>query len=55
MTNNTITIEAADNGWILRKVGEPTRIFTRWRLLIRALEAELTNHEQLAEQINGPA
>lgn len=38
----TLTVEAATTGWIVREVGKPAEIFTRWDSLVRKLEQELT-------------
>lgn len=38
----TLIVEAATTGWIVREVGKPAEIFTRWDSLVRKLEQELT-------------
>jgi len=45
----SVNIEAAQFGWIVRIDGQPTKAFTRWRLVVRLLEAELTDHGQKAD------
>lgn len=38
----TITVEAAKTGWIVRVKGKPAEIFIRWDQVVKKLEAELT-------------
>ena len=40
---NTVTVEAADGGWIIRQKGEPTRITCRWVIVMSILEMSLTS------------
>lgn len=39
----TITVEAAKTGWIVRKKDHPAEIYIRWDQVIRRLEMELTS------------
>lgn len=40
---NTVTVEAARTGWIVKEQNRPTEIFVRWEMLIRYLENRLTS------------
>lgn len=37
----TVTVEAAKTGWIVRVKGKPAEIFLNWEILVRKLEREL--------------
>lgn len=40
---NTITIEAARTGWIVKEHGKPAEVFIRWSALIEHIEQRLTS------------
>lgn len=39
---NTVSIEAAESGWIVKERGQPTKLFYRWESLVKYLEGRLT-------------
>lgn len=39
----TVTVEAAEGGWIVRVKGKPTQIYSLWRKVVERLEQELTH------------
>ena len=39
---NTLTIEAAESGWIVKEKGKPTKVFFRWESLTVYLADRLT-------------
>lgn len=40
---NTVTVEAARTGWIVKETGKPAEVFIRWDALLRHLESRLTS------------
>jgi len=40
---NTLTIEAAKTGWIVREKGKPTEIFVLWENAVNYLAVKLTS------------
>lgn len=40
---NTITVEAAEGGWIAKQGNRTAKVFVRWESLIRYLELQLTS------------
>jgi len=41
-TYEKVTIEAAKDGWILRRLNRPAEVFVRWPALINRIEHLLT-------------
>ena len=40
---NTVSVEAARTGWIVREQGRPAEVFIRWDALLRYIETRLTS------------
>lgn len=38
---NTLTIEAAENGWIVKQKGKTVKIFIHWDRVVKHLESQL--------------
>ena len=40
-----VTIESAEDGWIVKEAGKPTQVYTQWRNVILRLEHSLTTYD----------
>lgn len=47
---NTVTIETALTGWVVREKGRPTELFIRWESLVNHLAKRLTSKGDKGEE-----